>query len=137
MPSRVVDILMEQGRQQADAARRSGAIWGGAVQQLGQIPEQLREQRVQKLREEGFQNQLQQQRNQLNDHDRMQYDMDRISDLQRGAMVNGELDPQRFEAGLAQSSVHPELKTKALGWVKETNDIAKQFRQQRDRKSVV
>src|ERR1700737_5609108 len=37
-PSRVADILMEQGRQASEAARAKGAIWGGTVQRLGEIP---------------------------------------------------------------------------------------------------
>ncbi len=37
-PSRVVDILMEQGRQAAEAARSKGGIWGSTVQRLGEIP---------------------------------------------------------------------------------------------------
>src|SRR5216684_2504898 len=60
MPSQVVDILMEQGRQAAAAREAQGAIWGGAVQQLGQIPGQAIQQ-AQKLKQQQLENATRQQ----------------------------------------------------------------------------
>lgn len=53
--SRVVDILMEQGRQAAAARMAQGQIWGNAVQQLSQIPGQMVQQAAQ-AKQQGIEN---------------------------------------------------------------------------------
>jgi hypothetical protein len=52
-PSRVADILMEQGRQAGRAREISGEIWGGLAQRLGAIPgEAIKASQGQKAREQ-------------------------------------------------------------------------------------
>ncbi len=50
--SSVAQILDNYSRIQADLARQRGEIWGGAVQQLGQIPQQIQQQQLLKAREQ-------------------------------------------------------------------------------------
>ena len=52
MASRVVDILMEQGRQAAAARLAQGQIWGGAVESLGQLPGQAMQQAAQRKQQQ-------------------------------------------------------------------------------------
>ncbi|SRR6266849_2758 len=46
-PSRVADILMEQGRQAARARELQGQIWGGMAERLGQLPSEAIQQQQQ------------------------------------------------------------------------------------------
>ncbi len=39
--SRIAELLLEQGRIAADQRRRSGALWGQGIAQLGQLPAQI------------------------------------------------------------------------------------------------
>src|SRR5436190_18306918 len=50
--SSVAQILENYGRIQADLARQRGEIWGGAVQQIGQLPLQIQQQALLKAREQ-------------------------------------------------------------------------------------
>lgn len=52
MPSRVAEILLEQGRQAARTREISGQIWGGLASQLGQIPGEVMQQRQQQQRQQ-------------------------------------------------------------------------------------
>lgn len=49
--SRVADILMEQGRQAAEARRVQGQIWAGAAQRLGELPGEFVQQQQQQKRQ--------------------------------------------------------------------------------------
>lgn len=50
MPSRVADILLAAGRDAARAREQTGQIWGGAIQQLGHLPEQALQEQQQRQR---------------------------------------------------------------------------------------
>src|SRR6266851_350777 len=52
MASRVAEILMEQGRNAAEAARAKGAIWGGLAERLGQLPGEVIQQQQQQKRQD-------------------------------------------------------------------------------------
>ena len=129
MPSRVVDILMEQGRQQANAARRSGEIWGGAVQSLGQIPEQMQHQQRQQLYQ---QQQLDIRRGQDAESARARalYDEGIVTQLKQNAMTDGPngsrlLDEGRFLAAMQSSNISPDLQDKTIAHIKGLNDAVK------------
>jgi hypothetical protein len=50
--SAVSQILEAYGRQRAEAARERGRIWGQAIENIGQIPQQIQQQQLLKAREQ-------------------------------------------------------------------------------------
>src|SRR6266446_8355339 len=50
--SDVARILEAYGQAQAEAARQRAAVWGGAVQQIGQIPQQIQQAKLLQAREQ-------------------------------------------------------------------------------------
>jgi len=54
MPSRVAEILLEQGRQAARAREAQGQIWGGTVARLGQLPTQMIQQQQEEAERAGL-----------------------------------------------------------------------------------
>ena len=50
--SDVARILEAYGQAQAEAARQQGQVWGGAIQQIGQIPQQIQQANLLKAREQ-------------------------------------------------------------------------------------
>ena len=50
--SDVARILEAYGQAQAEAARQRAAVWGGAIQQIGQIPQQMQQSQLLRAREQ-------------------------------------------------------------------------------------
>ena len=50
--SDVARILEAYGQAQAEAARQKAAVWGGAIQQIGQIPQQMQQAKLLQAREQ-------------------------------------------------------------------------------------
>lgn len=117
MPSRVAEILMEQGRAAARARELSGQIWGGTVARLGEIPLEL-QQRQHELRLEQQREREQARREKVTEQ-QLQVGAFELAQAQRGAadqtlVASVWADPEIFTAtGINRASVLEKLRTKA------------------------
>src|SRR5213592_3566843 len=48
----VENILLAESQARAEAARQRAAVWGGAIQQIGQIPQQMQQAKLLQAREQ-------------------------------------------------------------------------------------
>jgi len=132
--SDVARILEAYGAAQAEAARQRGALWGSAVQQLGQIPLQIQQANLLKAREQRL-NQQAASEQQLTDlklrsEQRAQAEQTALDQVW-GADIwdkDGNMDPDKASAvAVANKAGHlvPIIRQHAAQWAEQSAKRAK------------
>lgn len=102
----IAQTTLEQGRIQGEGAARAGQIWGTTIANLGQLPNQIRQQQQQDqeldLRKQALQLQVQGQQNQMAQQQRQQAAEDALNNAYSKALKpDGSVDSNVLAQGLA------------------------------------